>query len=185
MDPVVLIFAALASVVAVLLVCVGIRIGKTSARRLTDEGRIEAARELTVAWGQDLRTPLHRVLFRWSGEAAVGWEGSERAMANLEDMKARVLALQGPMIRKARSDAKLSCQFRAAFALQVALDALGWSQRHAAKALGVDLKVITMWLKAAQQPAWVPLALPREGYLAYLDALLEEVPPASKTGTHA
>jgi hypothetical protein len=105
-------------------------------------------------------------------------------MPDLEELRARIAAERGPSVAKARACRKADSKVRAAWALGEALGYLRWTNRHAAEYIGTDEKTIRLWLMAAQQPAWVPLALPRDGYLRYLECLLAEVPPASnRTGT--
>lgn len=101
----------------------------------------------------------------------------------ISELRARVAALRGPGIVAARSSVKESRKLRAATALAHALSALRWSQRQCAEYVGVNERIVREWLSANQQPAWLPLALPRDGYLAYLEALLGDVPPESRTGT--
>lgn len=100
------------------------------------------------------------------------------------DLKAKLDAARTPGIAKAKADAKLSSKLRAAKAFKVALESLRWSKRHAAHFFDVDDKVIREWLDAGQQPAWIPLALPRAAYLEYLNALLEDAPLEGLTGTY-
>jgi hypothetical protein len=104
-------------------------------------------------------------------------------MADERSFAARLAAERGPGIARAHASTKLSSKLRAASALRFALTDLRWTQRGAADYLGVDEKVIREWLDAGQQPAWIPLALPRRGYTAYLEKLFEEAPPPSMTGT--
>jgi len=86
--------------------------------------------------------------------------------------------------RAATSAVRESRKLRAAMAFAHALSVLGWSQRETAKHVGCDEKDIRHWLKAVAQPAWIPLALPRPGYVAYLKKLADEAPPSERTGTH-
>lgn len=88
-----------------------------------------------------------------------------------------------PGLHKAKADAKRSSKLRAAKAFADALTHLRWSKRQTATYVGVDDKTIREWLDAGQQPAWIPLALPREGYMKFLKGLYEEAPPPSHTGT--
>lgn len=101
----------------------------------------------------------------------------------IDELRARVAALRGPGIVAARASVKESRKLRAATALAHALSELHWSMNRAAAHLGVNESVVRSWLDAHMQPAWIPLALPRDGYVAYLEALLNEVPPESRTGT--
>jgi len=104
-------------------------------------------------------------------------------MASLHDLRSRVAALQGPGIASAKASAKLSSKLRAAAAMRFALNELRWSMRQAATFVGVDESVIREWLDAGNQPAWIPLALPRDGQVEYFARLLDELPPESRTGT--
>lgn len=102
----------------------------------------------------------------------------------LDDLRARIAELRGPGIVAAHSCLKESRKLRAATALAHALSVLHWSMNRTAAHLGVNESVVRSWLEAHMQPAWIPLALPREGYLAFLEALLGDVPPESeRTGT--
>jgi len=71
---------------------------------------------------------------------------------------------------------------RAGLALVAALKKLRWSNRELATYLGVDEKTIRGWISGYQQPAWIPLAMPREGYLEFLRALAKDTPPESIGG---
>ncbi len=103
----------------------------------------------------------------------------------LDELRARVADLRGPGIVSARAYLKESRKLRAATALAQALSVLHWSMNRAAAHLGVNESVLRSWLEAHSQPAWIPLALPRDGYLAYLEALLGDVPPESvRDGTN-
>lgn len=106
-------------------------------------------------------------------------------MSNERSLGERLAAERGPGIARAHAAVKLSSKLRAATALRAALVELRWSQREAANYLDVDEKVIREWLDAGQQPAWIPLALPRSGYMAFLEKLYGEAPPPSRTGTDA
>lgn len=97
------------------------------------------------------------------------------------DLAAELAALRGPGIARVHASARSASKFRAAFAFGEALRVLGWSNSRAARHVGVDESTIRYWLDASKQPAWIPLALPRDGYLAFLDALLRDAPP--RTGT--
>jgi hypothetical protein len=101
----------------------------------------------------------------------------------LDELRSRVAALRSPGIAQAQSCLKESRKLHAAAAFAHALSVLRWSQRQCATYIGKDESVIRSWIDAHQQPAWIPLALPRDGYLAFLEALLGDVPPESKTGT--
>lgn len=106
-------------------------------------------------------------------------------MSTVHDLRDRLAELRGPSVAKALSSARDNRKARAAMALAHALSVLRWSRRQCAEYVGVDERIIRQWLDAYQQPAWIPLALPRDGYLAYLEALLGDVPPESyRDGTH-
>lgn len=104
----------------------------------------------------------------------------EHRTANETRLAAAFAAERGPGIRQAQASAKTCSKLRAATAFRSALHALRWSQRRAATWVGVDERIIRDWLEAGQQPAWIPLALPREGYMVYLETLFGEAP---RTGT--
>lgn len=66
---------------------------------------------------------------------------------------------------------------RAAGAFRAALDACGLSQRAAARWLCCDERLVRDWLHGARAlPGWAPLALPREGQIAWLRAAANDVP---------
>ena len=97
-------------------------------------------------------------------------------------LRSRVAALRGPGIVQAQASVRSLGKHRASAAMAIALAEMHWSRRDAARHLGVDERVIRDWLDGNRQPAWIPLALPRDGYLAYLDALLGDLPPESVKG---
>jgi len=103
----------------------------------------------------------------------------------IADLRDRIATLRGPSVAKCQASLRSSRKARAGLALVHALSVLRWSRREAARHVGVDERVVRDWIEGSRQPAWIPLALPRDGYLAYLDSLLGDVPPESRTGTEA
>jgi len=100
--------------------------------------------------------------------------------------RARLTAamVECPGVVKSLSQRGALGKLRAAAAFARALEALHWSQGDAADHLGVDKKAIAAFLHCGAQPAWYIHELPRTGFLAYQDAMLEDVPPPSgRTGT--
>ena len=66
---------------------------------------------------------------------------------------------------------------RAAQAFRAGIVAAELSQRETARRLHIDERMVRDYLSGARAlPAWVPLALPRDGQVAYLRALTEDVP---------
>ena len=100
--------------------------------------------------------------------------------------RARVrAAMQGPTVAKALSQRGALGKLRAAACFKKALEAVHWSEADAALHLGVDKSAVDAFLHCGAQPSWYVHELPRVAYLAYQDAMLDDVPPPSgRTGTH-
>lgn len=105
-----------------------------------------------------------------------------------DDLSARRARLrsemEGPGIVDALSRRGQLGKMRAAVAMAHAFKVLRWSLADAADHYGVDKSAVDAWLKCGAQPAWYIHELPRAGFLAYQDAMLEDVPPTKRDGTH-
>lgn len=102
-------------------------------------------------------------------------------LSELEKRRARLrAAMDGPGVVKSLSQRGALGKLRAAAAFARALAALHWSLSDAADHFGVDKKAIDAFLKGGAQPAWYIHELPRNGFLAYQEAMLEDVPPPSE-----
>lgn len=91
-------------------------------------------------------------------------------------------ALDESRVVRAKTLMRDGSKARAGLALAQALKKLTWSNRELANYVGVDEKTIRAWIAGHQQPAWIPLAMPREGYIEYLRALAKDAPPESAGG---
>lgn len=100
------------------------------------------------------------------------------ADALLDELGARLRALESPPRAKPVSSLRNKCEERAAQTLEAGLTESGLSQRAFAKRVKLDERLIRDYLSGARAvPLWVLLALPRRGQLGAIRVELEGVPP--------
>lgn len=89
-------------------------------------------------------------------------------------LRSTLARLESPGLVKVSQSLRSRSEDRAAAAFRAGIVAAGLSQRAAARRLGICERLLRDYLAGARQlPAWAPLALPRDGQIAYLRFLVE------------
>lgn len=99
-----------------------------------------------------------------------------------KELLARVAELSKPSVRKTQAPSwRELCQDRARSELRRMLDQAGFeSDTAAARHLGIDKRFLADCLKGARSvPLWLLYAFPRQGQLALVRDVLEELPAES------
>ncbi|GMV18362.1 MAG: hypothetical protein AMXMBFR56_65860 [Polyangiaceae bacterium] len=91
-------------------------------------------------------------------------------------LRRQLAEMATPRLAKCEATVRERGEERAAQAFLAGMEAVGWGRRETARRLGVCERLVRDYLSGARQlPAWVPLAMPREGQVAYLQALANGV----------
>ena len=73
------------------------------------------------------------------------------------------------------------CEARATVAFALGVEATKLSQRAVARVIGVDERIVRDYLSGARAvPTWAGMALPRDGQVAFVRGLVEQIPEAQE-----